>query len=231
MPIKVSLYDLFAHTIPGGLYLLTLIYFLTRLGVITLDFNMINNFSSWLIIIGVTTAYTLGLLLDPLASRVAGVFFRPMRNKAILEQFRIKYQDIDFQFESKDASILRAYVKMTNTDLGDNIDRAGANQTMFRNFGLNFLMLSAISLIHFFQSLEVIFIPGSICVISLSLLAFSEHKKWRLWFHQITYESVAAIALKEQVLVKHKSETNHKITKQELLEILILQGLNEDNKK
>jgi len=37
MSIKIGLYELFAAAIPGGFYLLTIIYLLSNLGLISID--------------------------------------------------------------------------------------------------------------------------------------------------------------------------------------------------
>jgi len=45
MSIRVGLYDFFAYTIPGGLYLFTIAYLSIILGWVKIDFQILDNLS------------------------------------------------------------------------------------------------------------------------------------------------------------------------------------------
>jgi hypothetical protein len=129
--------------------------------------------------------------------------FKMTSHEEILKNFKKKYPSIELNFDAEYAPILRAYVSRSNADLGNTVQRAGATKTMFRNFGLNFLLLALVIVLGYIQSPNsFILIAGFLCSVALSLVSFSEYAKWDRWYHQITYECVIAIALDKTNLVR-----------------------------
>ena len=85
MSFKLSLYEVFAYTIPGGFYLITTLYVLSSYRIITIDWNIVKDYSLWLIILSITFSYATGLLLDPIASWIyKNLFKKPSLHEIIL---------------------------------------------------------------------------------------------------------------------------------------------------
>ncbi len=202
MTSKFGLYEVFAYTIPGGFYLLTIVYVLSVYQIVIFDYSIIDTYSSWLIILSIMISYSLGLLLDPLAAFVHYRLSKKPTREDIIMRFKEKHPDIKFNFSLAYTPVLRAYVKHSNSELGNRIERAGATKALFRNFGLNFFVFAVLILLQLITpthySIPIIFAP---VFGVLSFLALIEYKKWHRWYFQMTYESMIAISLDKLKLV------------------------------
>ncbi len=183
MSIKIDLYDLFAYTIPGGFYLSTIIYLCQLLDVIHIDIRQLNDFSSWLIFIGLVISYAMGHVFDPVAYRWQTRFSggKHIGEKAF-KRFRSGYGDIKVNFRDTDAPILRIYVKKHCPEVGEEIDKHGATRTMLRNISLNFLILAMILFIHIPFTGNLLYAVGGLLASALALISMNECLKFARWF-------------------------------------------------
>ncbi len=203
MNVRLGIYEIFSRIVPGGVYLVAIWQLLTILGIVTIDFQTINNLSIIASIGLIVVAYILGGALDNLALILFRLFEKPGFSARSFVKFKKKHQDrwmIDFRDE--DWPILLAYIRTKNLELASEIDRHNAISIMSRNIGTGLMLIAGNSLIQFFVSQD--FIQMFICIIMLilSVLSIREAVKFRGWFYDRIYETVLAYRIDLEKSIK-----------------------------
>jgi hypothetical protein len=107
MNIRISIYDFFAYTIPGGVYLFIGLYVLSQFGILNFDFLSFNpSFFQLVIIAG--SAYILGMLMEPIAKVWYGLFKPKDFPEKVLKGFQENRPHIEVKFKATDWPILMA---------------------------------------------------------------------------------------------------------------------------
>lgn len=206
MSIRVGLYDFFAYTIPGSLYLFTVIYLGVVLGWLYIDFQLLNNLS--LVQIGgfIALAYITGLTLDTIA-RYWHRFFKPKwLSKKVLDDFKAKYAHLDIKFRYGDWGVLLARLRSENIDIASEIERLNVTSIMLRNISLNLIFLAVLQIFEFIKTNFVWHPVLSVSFIFLSIMAGRESTKFQAWFFSAIFEAVTARSLEISDLVVRKQE-------------------------
>ncbi|MCJ7435095.1 MAG: hypothetical protein MUO77_16555, partial [Anaerolineales bacterium] len=152
MTIKVSAYDFFSYTVPGSLYIFTIVYILKIIGYINIDFsNFDPSLIQTIIIIGV--AYVIGYIFEPIA-KVWSLLFRPKDfHTNIINEFKYKHPNVEIKFLASDWPILLAFIRQNNDEIVGNIEKDNATNLMLRGISLCFIVLSIIQIVQFFYGL------------------------------------------------------------------------------
>jgi|SRR5262245_20971871 len=195
MSIKVGLYDFFAYIVPGSFFIFTVIYFLFIVGVIKIDFQLVNNLSVFSIIALSVIAFIVGLIIDRFARLWQRRFFRSKyTSDEVLEDFQATHPNLKFNFQGKEWAILLAFLRKSNPDLiADTVERHNASNIMLRSISLTLMLLSLV------QGINIIKLNWNIwhavlCLIFIisSILIGKESARRKQWFYRTIYEAVIA---------------------------------------
>lgn len=204
MSIRIGLYDLFAFTIPGVLYIVVALFGLSIFGFITLDLNQIANLSiAWVLgLLGV--GYVIGLLLDPMAHKWVRLFIPKNRDakKTALASFRRKHPWVAIEFDPADWPILLNAVKIKSFDIAMEVEQHNVLYIMLRNISFA-LLLTALNFLLIFLFIYTHF--GNLVLagvsLGLALIAAQRCKLRRHWFYVRIYEAYVACYLPSEEIV------------------------------
>ena len=101
MSIRISIYDFFAYTIPGSIYLFIAIYACTIFGIVHIDWLSLDLSVVQIIVIA-GLAYITGLIFEPIA-KLWYRLFKP-RNFAdtVLKEFKHLHPSLEVRFRAAD---------------------------------------------------------------------------------------------------------------------------------
>lgn len=207
MSIQFGIYDFFAYTVPGGLYLLSLIYILASFAGVRLDFASLSNLSIIQILLIAIPAYIIGLVVD----RIAVFWYRNFEPKQlaeiVLEKFRKEHPDLEFKFQGKDWAILIAYLQREKPETTSEVHRFNAMHIMLRNASFNFVILSITAIVLFFlRSFEWLQLIIGIVSLIASVISARQAVRFKRWFFSANFEAVIAKSLEQDDLIAKRSK-------------------------
>lgn len=210
MSIAIGIYDFFAYTLPGGFYLFLVIYGCSLFGIITFDYQALNDVKSPVVFVALASAYILGLLLDPLARYWSRVFIKPGVREAMLERYRQAYPDLEFNLKIGDRPMLMAYFRSEDKELVSQLERSNVLRMMLRNFSLSFVLFAVINIVAYITRSNQIslLLLGAVFIIA-AVVAGLESVKFGNWFHESFYQVVIASALEASDWVERKPGTRN----------------------
>jgi len=196
MSIRLGIYDFFAYTVPGGLYILLLVYSLQEFQFIAIDFRSVD-LSLMQIIIYAVLAYVVGLVADPIVNKSwYRLFKREGLHKSALRELKDRYPDLEFNFTSKYWPVLLAYMKKEDIDTAVEMERHNVTNIMLRNVSFIFLVLSLIQFIQFgSQGFPVWRMVLGIVFLTFSIVAVQQSLKFGRWFFLSIFEGMVARSL------------------------------------
>jgi hypothetical protein len=152
MSFSIGIYDLFAYTIPGFLYLYVAYELLQKLGVI--KFGILNlpalpdGYGLFIFVLLLVIAHLLGHLIDPLAHWFVYRLFKPFKfSERVLPRIKNLHSDIDIKFQPKDWGLLFSMLRLRNQELARTIDTFEANSIMLRNISLGLFLLESVLIV------------------------------------------------------------------------------------
>lgn len=200
MSIKLGIYDFLAYTIPGGLYLLAILYIVIRLTPLSIDLWQITIIQFFVF---TAAAYVLGLIIDPIAKNL---WYRRFETKnlltEVLKELNTRNEIIDFPtITAIDWYILLVYIRRHNMEMAVEIERFNAVQIMLRNVSFALLLYAILPIIDlveygfsFWQGLIVVS-----CFVA-SMVSLKQSIKFDKWFYLGIYETIAGLQLKPEFL-------------------------------
>lgn len=213
MGIRVTLYDLFAYTIPGGFYIATFFYFGVLLGLVKIDFQTLSNLMATQIIALTIVAYIIGLIFDPLSRPWYFEVFKGKKTFSPSTLDRLNSRSpIKIITGHENAFILLKYIRTQPNNDSDSIDRFNATSIMLRNISFSLLLDSLVTIILIFQTnFYFLNIVLMLVFLGLSVLAGREAVRFHKWFYSSIYESAIAFGLKtDDYLSREKQSRKHK---------------------
>lgn len=197
MSIRIGVYDFFANTIPGGLYLGIFIYILISWGI--LPSSLLPQLSLELVIIIIVAAFILGSLMAPI-SRVWFRLFKPknMSMKALTE-FKSVHPELGTRIEMRAGiwAILMTHIRRNDPNAIDVIERYSATNIMLNNFSFGLIMLSLSELLLYLRTLWVVHLAIGISALIFSIIAVRESIMFKRWFFSAIYQTASTL---EQVI-------------------------------
>jgi hypothetical protein len=206
MSIRVGLYDFFAYTIPGGLYLFTITYLGIILGWIKIDFQVFNNLSVMQVSVLIALAYITGMILEPIAKQWQRIFKSKGISQKVLDGFKEKHADLDIRFRAWDWAVLLAYLRRENIDVAVEIERHKVTSIMLRNVSLSLILLAVIHIVEFIRTNFVWYLVLFAALVFASIMAGRESTKFQAWFYSTIYEAITARSLEASDLVVRKQD-------------------------
>jgi len=210
MSVRIGIYDFFAYTIPGSLYLTTIAYLCSTLGLIQIDSQVLSALSTLQVILLAILAYTIGLVLDPIAKQWYRLFKPKDLSKTVLDEFKQAHPELNVKFGTNDWPIIFAYLRQESDEIAHNIERLNATNIMLRNLSFNLVILSAIQMVRLLQAnfyvLDVILLA---VFVVLSLISGRESVRFARWFYSGQYQAIAAQSLKASDWVEKRPKVQY----------------------
>ena len=193
MNVRLGIYEIFSRIVPGGFYIAAIYQFLTVLGLVSLDWQTINNISIISSIGLVIIAYILGEALD----RFAVVWFRIFKKRGfsyrVLTEFKQSHQDRwNLDISDNEWPVMLAYIRTKSLELAGEIERHNALSIMLRNVSFGLLLMTISSVIQFFLVRNVSNFLLIIVLLPLSILIGREAVKFRRWFYEGIFQTTLA---------------------------------------
>jgi hypothetical protein len=208
MSIRVGLYDFFAYTIPGGLYLFTIAYLGIILGWVKIDFQILDNLSVIQIGLLIALSYLIGMILEPIAKQWHRIFKSKGLSQKVLNGFKEKHTDLDIKFRSEDWAVLLAYLRRENFDVAAEIERYNVTSIMLRNISLSLILLAILQIVEFIQTNFTWYFVLFAVLIFASIMAGRGSTKFQAWFYSLIFEAITARSLEVSDLVVRKQDNN-----------------------
>jgi len=194
MSIRISIYDFFAYTIPGGVYFFIAIYTLSQLGVLNLDLLTFNpSFFHLVIIAGM--AYILGMLMEPIAKVWYNLFKPKNLPEKVLKGFQENRPHIEVKFRATDWPILMAYIRREDMEMAEYIERDNASNLMLRSLSFALLIFGIVQIVQFAITLYWIYLIAALICLLFSAIALKFSLKFATWFYLLIYEATTARVL------------------------------------
>lgn len=207
MSIRVSIYDLFAYTIPGGIVLAIAIFVTHEYQVFSLNF--VNLSLLELLAIGIL-AYLLGYFIDPIAKRVWYRFFCSKNlHQATLNDFNKRHPDIEIPFQKADWYISFAYIKRNSVELVEELEHLKVTNIMLRNSSFGILLFGIVFMFEFISHdfLPIYIIASIICFV-ISVVLVKQAVTFQQWFYEGIFQSLVALTSepkRDSIIVKKRS--------------------------
>jgi hypothetical protein len=203
MNVRLGIYEIFSRIVPGGFYIAAIYQFLTVLGLVSFDWQTINNISIIASIGLVIIAYILGEALD----RFAVVWFRIFKKRGyshrVLTEFKQSHQDRwNLDISDSEWPVMLAYIRTKSLELASEIERHNALSIMLRNVSFGLLLMSISSVIQFFLVRNVSNFLLIIALLLLSILIGREAVKFRRWFYEGIFQTTLAYRIDLENRVK-----------------------------
>lgn len=209
MSISLSLYDFFAHLVPGGVFLIAFLYGFHETWLRSPAFTALTTAQ----LLGLSlVAYILGYVVDPIANRWYRLFRRKIPKFGISEQAAIALQKDhpNIVIDSRAISwyVLLAYIKRRNLPMAQEIEQFNVTHIMLRGISLGLIFFALVFCLKIFTAPQAwqhaIF---SLLSMAAAYLIMQEAIKFRKWFYQSIYQSVLALELKpDQLPVKYQKK-------------------------
>lgn len=214
MSIPISIYDFFANTLPGGLYLFTFAYLFTITNIFRVDFQSVANSSTTQIIALTFISYILGLILDPIAKVWYRIFSHKDASDRVLEKYKKACPHLAFKFKAHDWPLLRAYVRRVNDEYARELERMSVLRIMLRNISLSLAILAVIQVfLAVTNQYMPFYIATSVVLAMLSILAGRGSTKYGEWFYSGFYEAMIAYNTEPSDWIERNTKESKEIRK------------------
>jgi len=214
MSITIGIYDLFAYTIPGFLYLYVINEFFRVIGWQSFQIDQIKDGNGlFFAVIATICAFVVGHLFDVFANWFCFRILTRYRIKdASLDTIKEKFPNLKIRFETNDWDPLFTMIRQRNLEFSRVIDSFGAANILLRNicFGLlllSFLYIRILILDFTWSTLTVV-----IGILVLSWVAFHRSKMFYFWFFMDIYNASLeyGTSLKEVIEFNRKEKSTQK---------------------
>jgi hypothetical protein len=207
MSIRLSIYDLFAYTIPVGIILAIVLYITQKYQVFSFDF--INLPLLELLGIGIL-AYLLGYFIDPVAKVLWYRFFCPKNlHQATLTDFNKRHPDIEIPFQKADWYVSFAYIKKNSFEMMEELEHLKVTNIMLRNSSFGFLIFGIVFMFEFLShNFLPIYIIASILCFVIAVVLVKQAVTFQQWFFVGIFQSLAALISEpsgDSITVKKRS--------------------------
>lgn len=211
MNIRLGIYEIFSRIVPGGVYLAAIAQLLVILGLLTIDWQALNDVSLIASIGLAVVAYIMGGALNPFSFLWLRIFRLKGASEPALEAFKKKYRDDwDIDIEDKDWPVLLATIRTRDLELAGEIERHNALAIMMRNVSLGMGMMAINFLVGFALSRSTQDVFAAVIMFLLSFLVLRESSKFRRWYYDAVIETILAYRLDLEKILKPARDAKQK---------------------
>ena len=213
MSFSIGIYDLFAYTIPGFLYIYMVYDFLQKLGVLRFGLSNLpalpDGYGIFTFVLMLVSAHLLGHLVDPIAHWFVYRLFKPFKfSERVLPRVKQLHNDIDIKFQPKDWGLLFSMLRLRNQELARTIDTFEANSIMLRNISFGLFLLGALHTYSLFLNFTLLLATLVIGFFLFSFIARKRSHIFHIWFLTGIFESSLRFgtSLKEVIAYDQENE-------------------------
>jgi hypothetical protein len=185
--ITLGIYDVFAYTIPGILYLYTFNEGLKLLHLPSVDISLSNN--SYDLILLALLSYLVGHLFDYISHRIwYRRFYRGKSDERAYSTFKI-HSGLKPDFEPHQWSMLLSVIRHNNMEVCNTIDKNKAISIMLRNISFALFLLTIVFTISaFISGFSLIFLLGAIATLVSSIVSLRRGDNFNQSFYRLIYQ-------------------------------------------
>jgi len=192
MSIKIGIYEFFAYTIPGIVYLSAGVYFLCAFDKIQLSIQSWKDLPLAIYALLLLAAYILGLLMDPIAKGVwYNRFFVPKdKSRKDADTAEIVYDAMLDKFPEPKIHprywySMLVYLYKENPELASSIDRFNASRIMLRNVSFALVVSAFVEFVWGLVMQDYLWAVASFALLLIfAVIAGKESAKYHRWFYQ-----------------------------------------------
>jgi len=212
MSFTLGLYDLFANTIPGFIYLFILNETLRELGFAHFNVTQIDHVPFFLLL--TLLAYLVGHIMDYLAYRLwVRVFYPDYPEGRAYEHFRSMYPELKIQFNPSQSRLLFAAIKFLKPEIANDIEKNKVISLMLRNVSFAFVIFF-LSQVYIFLFKGNSLINLSIAVASLlaSIITLRRAELFHVHYYKLVFEHIVLLGdnLEEVINYNRKIPSENK---------------------
>jgi hypothetical protein len=188
MSITLGVYDLFAYTVPGILYLYIANEFLILFGLAHIEFQNLDNIVVTILVIIV--GYILGQILDLVAKKWRKWGQPRESTLEAIEKLKKDHPKCEINFLPHDWPFLLSLIRRYHPEVATSTDRSKAISVMLQNASLGLLFYSLLQLISFLlndYSIEHLLLALFAFIIALP--AKRKSQIYNRWFYDHIYET------------------------------------------
>jgi len=214
MAISLSLYDFFAHLVPGGVVLMAFLYAFQESWLRSPSFSALTT--AQLLVIALLS-YILGYVVDPLANR----WYRLFRQKGTghvvhqksAESIAKYYKHISVDSNAMGWYVLLAYIKRRNLPMAQEIERFNVTHIMLRGISLGAMFFALVFCVKVVTHTQPwLYAVCSLLNMAIAYSLMQEAIKFRSWFYQAIYQFVLALQLKPDDLpVRYQASSTKQV--------------------
>lgn len=146
MSITIGIYDLFAYTLPGFLYLYVIYAFLDITRIVNINIiKLIAKANLLEVLLIAVAAFLVGQIFDGAAHWFVFDLVRKHKtSQVLLEKVKQRDSGAGIEFEAKDWHLLLILLRQRNLDVAQTFDKHEADSIMFRNISFTALLNSLV---------------------------------------------------------------------------------------
>jgi hypothetical protein len=198
---SAGVYDLFAHTIPGILYLFVGNEIARVLGFPYLKYQ--DAPSATTIALVILVAFILGHVMDFAADRWRSFGEKEKPSIQALEGIKRNHPNLNIRFQVKDRGVLLAVIRRNHNDIAATVDRDRAVSIMFFNISLGLLLYTIFLLANM---LAKGFTISEITIMMVSfILSLATRQRGRIlnvWFNKLIFEMALTFGTNTEDVLK-----------------------------
>jgi hypothetical protein len=209
MSFAASVYDVFAYTLPGILYIYVGNEVLKLIGGSYLTYQDFTSSAVTVLILFV--AFIVGHQMDFLAD----IWRTPKKTKTsstmAIEELKGLYPHLKIDFRPHDRAILFAIIRRFHGEIAATIDNNKAISVLFQNVSLGFFLYSIVLGIKLFaEGFAAANLLLLIVVIILSFLARQRSKLFNLWFNSLIFETALTYGTSTNKIIRQTQSVSNK---------------------
>lgn len=206
MSIALGLYDVFAYTVPGFIYLFVFYQILAKYNLININlYEFVANAEPIIAFVISLAAFLLGHLLDDFAHWFVLRLFR--KESWITKSLQLVEKSNGFKkkesFQERDWGILFSIIQQHNPQYFHTLNIFESNSIMLANTSLALFFYSIVQGIYLMQNFSIIELIIFIVVIALMLAARKRSQKFHLWFYIGLFEASLAYGRTAKDVIKY----------------------------
>jgi hypothetical protein len=192
MSVRISIYDFFAYTIPGGIILSIVLYITQKYQVLSIYFSDLSTLE----LLGTAVlAYLVGYFIDPISKTLWYRFFCPRNlHKITLNDFNKRHPDIEIPFQKMDWYISFAYIKQCSVEMAQELEHLNVTNIMLRNSSFGLLLFGIVFAFEFAtHNFMLIYLIASIMCLTAATVLVRQAVKYRVWFFEGLFQCLVAL--------------------------------------
>lgn len=201
MSISIGIYELFAYTVPGVVYIYVINEFLRLLNFPHVDISKLDNIAQLSIL--AVIAYISTHIFDSITRRIwVPLFMNEDFKKESLESFKRERNEVDIQFTADQSQLIASAICHSDKDFYDRIAMLDVLYMMLRNISFGFLLFSILQLAIFWKNnWEIQFLIIALLSFVVAIILIYRSKQFRKRYFQYFYSSALCYGTSiEQIL-------------------------------